>query len=77
MREKDSSQSSLNYWGSSFSNNRQVSKPYFSGHTKISIPLLFCHRHKGQEKDIPVFSSRLSKNYHSRIILGQGYHPLV
>lgn len=38
MRQKDSSQSSLNYWGSSSSNNRQVLLFWLSGHTKISMP---------------------------------------
>lgn len=79
MRQKDSSQSSLNYWGSSSSNNRQVLLFWLSGHTKISTPglkllshHLKAHGHKGLEKDIPVSSLHLPKIYHSRIILGQG-----
>lgn len=80
--KKDSFQSSLKYWGSSFSVNRQLSnrafgailgteKSLFSG-LKLLLYHHQAHGHKGLEKEIR-FSSYLPKYYHSIISLKQGY----
>lgn len=69
MREKETSQSSLKFWGSSFSVRHPTSGFWGAilGRQKSLSPglkLLFYYpkacRHKGLEKDIPVPSSHLS-----------------